>query len=124
MRTFPNKEKKSEYTTKGARLSARLPWLPLVDDIFVAVSSVAEQHLFEWNEISCLFGIDRRAASRIIASLGSCGNIEGNAVSREQLLAFLEPIRRELLQHRLEKARLAAKVDASARRFILPDALR
>ena len=62
-------------------------------EIFEEVSRTPDGQSLDWRDVRALFGIQRRAASRIIARLQAEASRNGNRVDRAQLLDWLEPIK-------------------------------
>ena len=62
-------------------------WLARAPEIFEEVSRTPDGQSLDWRDGRALFGIQRRAASRIIARLQPEASRNGNRVDQAQLLA-------------------------------------
>ena len=60
-------------------------WLSRTPRIFEEIAGAEEGQTYDWREMAALFGIQRRAASRIIARLQPEAHRTGNYVERSRL---------------------------------------
>jgi hypothetical protein len=85
-------------------------WLSRAPEIFEEVSRTPDGQSLDWRDVRALFGIQRRAASRIIARLQPEASTNGNRVDRAQLLAWLEPIKARAEDQRARAVQFAHKL--------------